>query len=128
MTFARVSSLRTLVSRLKSQALDHFLPLRVVPVAGGGLQQGAVWRVEVTNCFSSLELAMKSMWIVVAASLLGSFCLGAPAIAADDVDEGGEEIQEPIRLPGAQPAGDILLPNQWSLRPAASRSSWATFR
>ena len=33
----------------------------------------------------------------------------------------------PVRWPGAQPDGSMLLPNQWSLRPAGTQSELGDF-
>jgi DNA-binding beta-propeller fold protein YncE len=46
--------------------------------------------------------------------------------AAED-DEKDDAPRPPVRLPGVQPSGGILLPNQWSLRPAGRQIKLGDF-
>src|SRR5437764_15289563 len=58
----------------------------------------------------------------VLAALAGSGPLPAPAPRAEP-----PRPASPRRLPGAQPGGSILLPNQWSLRPAGKQIELGDF-
>ncbi len=61
-------------------------------------------------------------------SLAGSILLLASSlVVAAEPEEAEETVTQPIRLPGLQAAGNILLPNQWSLRPAGKQIKLGDF-
>ncbi len=51
-----------------------------------------------------------------------SLTFASSVIAQDKPREPG------LRLPGMQASGQMLLPTQWSLKPAVSKWLWATFQ
>src|SRR4051812_19674832 len=64
----------------------------------------------------------------LAACLLAAACAGL-AVALRQRDEGHRAEAAPAArvLPGVRPGGEVLLPNQWSLRPAGKQVALGDF-
>src|SRR5262245_25028276 len=56
------------------------------------------------------------------------FCLAAATLAfAQDPPASTKPAEDAPRWPGAQPGGQVLLPNQWSLKPAGKQLKMGDF-
>ena len=65
---------------------------------------------------------------VAAVALLLSMCAGLViAVSRDDTPPPTRPAAAPRVLPGVQSGGSILLPNQWSLRPAGRQLALGDF-
>src|SRR5262245_44353710 len=65
---------------------------------------------------------------VLAAGVLAATCGGLAVALRDDRPAKREAPARPPRLlPGLQPSGAVMLPNQWSLRPAGKQLALGDF-